>query len=142
MVNYSYSLFIVSHVGNTFQSMFPASTIAPSFSLSKTCASYKISRDIAPYFKKTFVEDLVKLNLPLNMYFDETSKAQVKNRVDLILRYWSPTHNKVWIHLCTSLCQYVLHIKNTFKHFTFTIQTIFSDIILHVNKSILSSTII
>jgi len=47
--------------------MFPGSKIAPSFSLSRTSGSYKISESLAPYFKKTIVEDLVKLDLPFSM---------------------------------------------------------------------------
>ena len=70
----------------TFQNMFPVSKIATSFS--RTTASYKISQGLVPCDKKTIVEDLVKLDLPLSMHFDETSTAQVKKRMDLILHYW------------------------------------------------------
>jgi len=69
MANCNYGLRTVDHSDDIFQNIFPDSKIAPSFSLSRTSGSYKISDGLAPYFKKTIVE-----NLPLSMYFDETSQ--------------------------------------------------------------------
>ena len=37
------------------------------------------------------------------MHFDETTTAQVKKQMDLILCNWSPTHNEVWVAYYTSL---------------------------------------
>jgi len=63
MVNRNYSLFSVDHFGGTFPKTFLGSKISEIFSLSRTSASYMISKGLAPYFKKTIVEDLVKSNL-------------------------------------------------------------------------------
>ena len=49
------------------------------------------------------IQDLVKSNLPFSLHFDETTNTQVKKQVDLILRYWSPTHEEVWTAYYTSL---------------------------------------
>ena len=62
-----------------------------------------ISEGMAPYLKKSIVEDLVKSDLPFTLHFDETSTAQVKKQMDLTLQYWSPTQNKVWVTFYTSL---------------------------------------
>ena len=37
------------------------------------------------------------------MHFDETTTVQVKKQMDMTLRYWSPTHNEVWVAFYTSL---------------------------------------
>ena len=83
--------------------MFPDSKIAARFSLSHTSASYVISEGLAPYFTRMIVNDLVKSLLPFSVHFDETTTAQVKKQMDLTLRYWSPTHNEVWVTSYTSL---------------------------------------
>ena len=44
-----------------------------------------------------------KSDLPFCVHFDETSTTQVKKQMDLTLRYWSPTHNEVWVNFYTSL---------------------------------------
>ena len=44
-----------------------------------------------------------KSHLPFCVHFDETSTTQVKKQMDLTLRYWSPTHNEVWVNFYTSL---------------------------------------
>lgn len=41
--------------------------------------------------------------MPFSMHFDETSRARVKKQMDLTMRYWSPTHNEVWVTFYTSL---------------------------------------
>ena len=83
--------------------MFPDSKIASNFSLSQTSASYMISEGLSPYLTKKMIQDLVKSNLPFSLHFDETTNTQVKKQVDLILHYWSPTHEEVWIAYYTSL---------------------------------------
>ena len=83
--------------------MFPDSKIAAKFSLSRTSSSYMISEGMAPYFRKSIVQDLLNSDLPFSMHFDETTTPQVKKQMDLTLRYWSPTHNKVWVTFYTSL---------------------------------------
>ena len=49
------------------------------------------------------VDDLKKSDVPYSLHFDETTSSQVKKQMDLTLRYWSPTHNEVWVNLYTSL---------------------------------------
>lgn len=74
----NFSLRASDHIGGFFQALFPDSKIAANFSLSRTSASYMISEGMAPYFKKTLVNDLVKSGLPFSLHFDETSTIQVK----------------------------------------------------------------
>ena len=64
---------------------------------------YIIGEGLAPCFKTVIIDDVKKSNLPFTMHFDETTTAQVKKQMDLTLRYWSPTHNEVWVAYYTSL---------------------------------------
>ena len=82
--------------------MFPDSKIAANFHLSHTSSSYMISEGLSPYFTSVIVNDL-KSSLPFTLHFDETTTAQVKKQMDLTVRYWSSTHNKVWVTYYASL---------------------------------------
>ena len=93
----------VDNVGDLFRTMFPDSKIAANFKLSRTSASYMIADGMSKYFTQLIVKDLVKSKLPFCIHFDETTSTQVKKQMDLTLRYWSPTHEEVWITYYTSL---------------------------------------
>lgn len=99
----NYSLRSVDHIGDTFRAMFPDSKIAKEFSLSRTSASYMISNGLKPYFKGVLCADIKSSQLPFSIHFDETTTTQVKKQMDLTVRYWSPTHNEVWVAYYTSL---------------------------------------
>ena len=99
----NYSLCSCDHVGDMFRAMFPDSKIAAHFSLSHTSSSYIISEGLSSYFTKVIIDDLQRSKLPFSIDFDETSTSQVKKQMDLTLRYWSPTHEKVWTVFYTSL---------------------------------------
>ena len=50
------------------------------------------------------VRDHLKSGLPFSLHFDETTSTQKKeNQMDLTLRYWSTTHNEVWVTYYTLL---------------------------------------
>ena len=99
----NYSLRSVDHIGDLFRTMFPDSKVASNFSLSRTSASYIISEGMAPYFTRQMLADLRNSDLPFCVHFDETTTTQVKKQMDLTVRYWSPTHNEVWVRFYTSL---------------------------------------
>ena len=63
MANYNLSRRSCDHIGKTFQEMFPNSKITGKYSLSRSSASYMILEGMAPHFKKTIVEDLIKSEL-------------------------------------------------------------------------------
>ena len=58
---------------------------------------------MAPYFMYQMLADLRNSDLPFCVHFDETTTTQVKKQMDLTVRYWSPTHNEVWVRFYTSL---------------------------------------
>ena len=91
------SLRSVDNMGDLFRAIFLDSKIAANFKLSRTSASYMIADGMSKYFTQLIVKDLVKSKLPFCIHFDETTSTQVKKQMDLTLRYWSPTHEEVWI---------------------------------------------
>ena len=97
------SLRSVDNIGDLFRAMCPDSKIAANFKLSCASASYMIADGMSKYFTQLIVKDLVKSKLPFCIHFDETTNTQVKKQMDLTLRYWSPTHEKVCITYYTSL---------------------------------------
>ena len=103
MASSNYSLRSSDHVGDLFSVMFPDSKIAANFSLSHTSSSYIIGEGLMPYLTRVIIGDLVELQLPFCVHFDEASTTQVKKQMDLTLRYWFPTHNEVWSMFYTSL---------------------------------------
>ena len=99
----NYSLRSCDHIEDMFRAMFPDSKIAAHFSQSCTSSSYIISEGLSSYFTKVIIDDFQRSKLPFSIHFDETSTFQVKKQMDLTLRYWSPTHEKVWTVFYTSL---------------------------------------
>ena len=99
----NYSLHSVDHIGDLVRTMFPDSKVASNFSLSRTSASCTISEGMAPYFTCQMLADLRDSDLTFCVHIDETTTAQVKKQMDLTVRYWSPTHNEVWVRFYTSL---------------------------------------
>ena len=97
------SLRSLDNIGHLLRAMFPDSKIAANFKLGRTSASYMIADGMSKYFTQLIVKDLVKSKLPFCIQFDETTSTQVKKQMDLTLRYWSPTHEEVWITYYTSL---------------------------------------
>ena len=87
----------MDQIGATLTAMFPDSKIASSFSLSRTRASYVIGDGMGPYLRGIIIEDLKKSDSPFLVHFDETTNSQVKKQMDLTFRYWSRTHNEVWV---------------------------------------------
>ena len=91
----NYSLWSSHDIGSLFRTMFPDSKTAADFSLSQTSASYIIAGGMLPHFTKVIIDDLLESGLPFLIHF-ETSTAQVKKQMDLMLRYWSSRHEEVW----------------------------------------------
>ena len=75
-------------MGQTFHLMFPDSSIAAKFSMSKTKAAYKIVHGLAPYFKETLEHDIQKCAAYV-VFFDEAlNKIGQRGQVDILIRYW------------------------------------------------------
>lgn len=85
-----------------FCRMFPDSTIAGNFSMSRTKVSYLISDGLGPYFKKKLCEE-VSASPAFVLQYDETGNSQVRKQCDLLLRYWSDSKKQVVVHFLKAL---------------------------------------
>ena len=95
--------------------MFHDSKIAANFSLSQTSASYVIGEGLSPYFTRVIIVDLVKYGLSYAVHFDEMTTTQVKRQMDLMLKYWSSTHNEIWILFYAPLSLDMLKVTVSLK---------------------------
>ena len=78
--------------------MFPANIVASDFSCGSTKVSYLITHGLAPHFKKLLLDDIVKSMTGYTLHYDEATTEQNKKQMDLIIRYWSTTQNKITVH--------------------------------------------
>ena len=83
-----------SDIGVLFKAMFTDSDIAQRFSLGKTKIAYNIAFGIAPYFENQLLEELRDKQFVI--CFDEAlNKVVQRGQMDLVVKYWSDTQNKV-----------------------------------------------
>ena len=69
--------------------MCPDSEIAKGVKMSHTKVPYVIGHGLGPYFPQKTVDDI------LTLYFDETTTSQIKKQLDILVRYYSDSHNEV-----------------------------------------------
>ena len=62
-----------------------------------------IGEGMSPHFTSLMVKDLKDSKLPFCVHFDETTTTLVKKQMDVTVRYWSPTHDEVWVRFYASL---------------------------------------
>jgi hypothetical protein len=92
------------NVGQLFQIMFDGeSKISKDFTCGATKVSYLITHGVAPYFKERLLSDIKKSNRGFTVQYDETTTAQVKKQMDLVVRYWSDEHNRIIVHYLESM---------------------------------------
>lgn len=82
--------------------MFPNENLIKDMSCGATKASYVISHGIAPYFRDLLTSDVIKSNTGYTIHFDETTSAQLKKQMDLVIRYYSTLRKKVVVHYLDS----------------------------------------
>ena len=63
-----------------------------------------IGEGMSPYFTSLMDKDLKdSRTFHSGVHSDETTTAQVKKQMDVTVRYWSPTHDEVWVRYYRSL---------------------------------------
>lgn len=82
-----------------FRVMFPSET-SKNFSLSPKKASYIITEALSPYFKNIMLDDLKHPDILYSLIFDETSNVKSVKELQIKLRFWSTSENKI---LCRHL---------------------------------------
>jgi len=82
-------------LGQTFQVMFPDSQIAAKFSMSKTKAAYTITHGLAPYFKETLDQDIIKCPAYVACFDEALNKISQRGQMDIVIQYWGEDANQV-----------------------------------------------
>ena len=91
-----------------FQRMFGDSAVAHSMTMSRMKMSYLIGHGLGPYFLQKTIDDILKSSDPYyTIHFDETTTAQVKKQMDVLVRYFSETDGEVKVRFLKAL---------TFRH--------------------------
>ena len=83
-------------VGKLFQSMFPDSAIAKSFTLGRQKMAYVTSHGLAPYFKEILKDRVITSDSCFVISFDESlNDVTQKSEMDLLIRYWDTVDQEV-----------------------------------------------
>jgi len=91
------------HVGDLFRGMFPDSSTARDFHCGSSKMSYLVTHGLSPYFEELLLKDLNASHAFYTLHYDETTTAQVKKQMDLVVRYWSSERNGVVVHYLGSV---------------------------------------
>ena len=84
--------------------MFPGSHIAQHMTMSRTKVAYMIIYGLGPYFLQKAIDDILRSpNTYYTIQIDETTTAQVKKQMDVIMRYFSDTDGKVKVRFLKAL---------------------------------------
>ena len=87
------------NIGKLFKLMFQSERrISRDFTCGEKKISYLITHGLAPYFKDCLLEDVKKSNAGFTLHYDESTTAQVKKQMDIVLRYWSVQKKGVIVH--------------------------------------------
>ena len=78
-----------------FQSMFPGSSVAKDFTMSKSKVSYMISDGLGPYFRQTIANKIATDKIPYTIQFDETGTVQNMKQCDILIRFWNEEKGEI-----------------------------------------------
>ena len=84
-----------------FHAMFPDSTIASDFAMTRQKCSYVVKFGIAPYFR-----DLLTSEINQSPFDEAYNRSLQKNQMDIVLRYWCPVSNEVKVRYWDSTFHY------------------------------------
>ena len=97
-----YSLSSCDGLPQLFRKMFPCPA-SEEFSLCRTKASYIMSDGVGPLMLKMLVEDLCNSEAAFTLMYDETTTVQVKKQMDILVRYWSESEQRVTVRFLSAL---------------------------------------
>ena len=86
-----------------FQRMFADSAVASSFTMSRTKVSYMIGHGLGPYFLQKTIDDVLQSFAFYTIHFDETTTAQMKKQMDVLIRYFSESEKEVKVRFLKAL---------------------------------------
>ena len=98
-----YSFTSVDNSGNLFREMFPDSQVARHFQMGHTKVSYMISHGLGPYFQREMVNDVRSSETFFTLHYDETVTNQSKKQLDILIRYFSGTLQRIQVRFLSAL---------------------------------------
>ena len=100
----NFSFRVSDGVPELFQKMFPDSTVAKHMTMSRTKVAYMIGHGLGPYFQQQIIDDIQRLpSTYYTIHFDETTNAQMKKQMDILVRYYSEKHGEVKVRFLKAL---------------------------------------
>ena len=117
VVSSNYAFASTSDDGDRFRVMFPDSSIAENYQMSRTKTSYVIKHGIAPFVKEQAVEEF--RGTPFVFKFDETTTIQTKKQYDAYVQFWSAQRNLVTSVYCGSIFVGHCAAKDLMHHFQY-----------------------
>lgn len=100
----NFSFRVSDGVPELFQKMFPDSTVAKHITMSRTKVAYMIGHGLGPYFKREIVDDIQRFpSTYFTIQFDETTNAQMKKQMDILVRYYSEKYGEVKVRFLKAL---------------------------------------
>ena len=84
-----------------YQQSFPYSVIANRVAVGPNKMSYMVAYGLRPYFTDMTIKELMEEQSYFTLYFDEIVSAQVKRQMDVLIWFWSKTHNEVRVKYLT-----------------------------------------
>lgn len=97
---YSYSS--CDSLNDVFETMFPDSPIAKSFTLGAQKISYEVAHGLGPFFHQEIVDEIKTSKALYTLSFDEATNDCGKKQLDLHLRWWGNSGVKNY-YFCTYL---------------------------------------
>ena len=76
-------------------------SIAKSVAIGPNKMSYVVAYGLRPYFTNMTSRDLMEGQSYFKLHFDKTVNAQVKKQMDVLVQFWSETHNEVRVKYLT-----------------------------------------
>ena len=86
-----------------YQQQFPDSLIGKSAGIGPNKMSYVVAYGLRPYFTDMTIRELIEGPSYFTLHFDETVNAQVIKQMDVLVWFWSETHNEVRVKSLTSV---------------------------------------
>ena len=92
-----YSIASCEGLSDLFQKMFPG-PVTEGFTLGRSKASYLISDSLGPILTKHLMKEISSTDSAFTLMYDETKTKQVRKQMDILVRFWSETKEKVVVH--------------------------------------------
>lgn len=101
VANNDFSFASCDDLDKLFKLMFPCPYTAD-FTLGSKKVSYLVTYGISAYFNEELIQDIIKSQTAFTIQYDETTQAQGKKQMDILIRYWSKNAEGINVRYLTS----------------------------------------